>query len=180
MIGLCQWSILVVAALVAAVIDIRKGLIPNYLTAPLFFSGLIWSAFKGGFLGVGDALAACLVLALPYVLLFLFAGGGAGDAKMMGAIGTWVGLSEGVIVLLFVSVAALFLALLTSIYKKQLKNIFIKIFVDIHSFFVYLLSGRIKEFFRKQKPSEQHDKLTMPYGLAIFIGVCSSGVYFLI
>ncbi|MHC4131234.1 MAG: prepilin peptidase [Planctomycetota bacterium] len=180
MTGLFQWSVLLLAALTGVAFDIRKGIIPNYLTAPLFVSGLIWSVYKGGVLGAGDALAACVVLALPYVLLFLFAGGGAGDAKMMGAIGTWVGLAEGVIVLLFVSLAALLLALLTCIYKKQLKRIFIKLFVDIHTFFVYILSGSIKELFRKERPREQTNTLTMPYGLAIFVGVCASGVYFLI
>jgi prepilin peptidase CpaA len=180
MVDLCKWCVVLFVALVGAVIDVKKGLIPNYLTAPLFISGLIWSVFKGGFLGLGGALAASLVLALPYVLLFLFAGGGAGDAKLMGAIGTWVGLSEGVIVLFFVSIAALFLALLTSIYKKQLKTIFIKIFVDIHTFFVYLFSGRIKEILRRKEHREKHNELTMPYGIAIFVGVCASGVYFLL
>jgi Flp pilus assembly protein protease CpaA len=181
MVDLCQWSVLVCAALVAAAIDIRKGVIPNYLTAPLFVAGLAFSVYKGGFSGLPDALAACLVLALPYVLLFLFAGGGAGDAKMMGAIGTWVGLSEGVIVLLFVSLAALFVALLTAIYKKQLIKILTKIFVDINTFFVYLSIGKIKGSFQSRKKNEQPENiLTMPYGLVIFIGVSVSSIYFLI
>ena len=35
--------------------------------------------------------SGALLLGIPFVILFLIAGGGAGDAKMMAAIGAWVG-----------------------------------------------------------------------------------------
>ena len=38
-------------------------------------------------------------------MLFVFAGGGAGDAKMMGALGAWLGLANGVVALVAVALS---------------------------------------------------------------------------
>ena len=48
------------------------------------------------------------MLALPFVVLFVLASGGAGDAKMMGAIGTWLGVKGGAIALIAVLLAGAF------------------------------------------------------------------------
>jgi prepilin peptidase CpaA len=80
--------------------------IPNLLTAPFFVGGLCFAACLGGFAGLEESIGGCVLTAAPYLILFLWAGGGAGDAKMMGAIGAWVGLAGGAIVLLCVALAA--------------------------------------------------------------------------
>jgi len=45
-----------------------------------------------------------LLLGIPYFLLFAFAGGGAGDAKIMAALGAWVGWHNGIAVVVGVSI----------------------------------------------------------------------------
>ena len=67
-----------------------------------------------------DALAACVMLALPYVVLFVFAGGGAGDAKLMGAIGTWLGLVNGVVALAAVAASGILLAVAFALARRRL------------------------------------------------------------
>ena len=94
-----QWGVVIGASLFAVVSDIRQRRIPNALTFPLLAVGLIWAACFGGLAGLLEALGACALLALPYVLLFIFVGGGAGDAKLMGAIGAWLGLRYGLVAL---------------------------------------------------------------------------------
>ena len=81
-----QWGVIISASLVAASCDMRSRRIPNTLTFPLFLCGLVWALVHGGLSGLGEAFGACFILALPYILLFVFANGGAGDAKLMGAI----------------------------------------------------------------------------------------------
>ena len=85
-----QWAVAAGAALTAAVIDVRQRRIPNALTLPLLVMGLLYALMYKGLGGAAESMIACVAVALPYVLLFAFAGGGAGDAKMMGAIGAWL------------------------------------------------------------------------------------------
>lgn len=107
-----QWGTVIGASLAAAVIDLRSQRIPNVLTIPLFFSGLLQAALWGGGPAILDSLLAACVLMLPYVLLFVFAGGGAGDAKLMGGIGAWLGLMKGALALGAVSVTGILFAFL--------------------------------------------------------------------
>ena len=97
-----QWGVVIVASLVAALWDVRTRRIPNKLTGSLLVSGIAWHAWVGGLPGVGDSLLGCFVASLPFLVLFLYAGGGAGDAKMMGAVGAWLGLAQGVVALVAV------------------------------------------------------------------------------
>ncbi|MHC5073527.1 MAG: hypothetical protein ACYTFE_01725, partial [Planctomycetota bacterium] len=125
--------------------------------------------------------AASIILALPYIVLFLLAGGGAGDAKMMSAIGAWVALKQGIVVLVFVSVASIFFGILTAFFKKRLKEVFANVYIGVYTFFVILFSGKSKEYLRKdsqiKKPQGQ---VAMPFGVSIFAGVCAAGGYVLL
>jgi Flp pilus assembly protein protease CpaA len=175
------WCVVVIASLIGAITDIRKGLIPNILTIPLFFGGLIWATFQGGFSGLGFAFAGSIILALPYIILFLAAGGGAGDAKMMGAIGAWVGFEQGIMVLLFVAIASIFFGILTAFFKKRLKEVFANLYIGVYTFFIVLFSGKSKEYLGKDShPEKPQGQVAMPFGVSIFAGVCAAGGYWLL
>ena len=97
-----SWGVPIAAALVAACLDVRCRRIPNLLTGPLLLAGIAWGIATNGpsypFIGL-------LVAGLPYVLLWLVGGGGAGDAKLMMAIGAWVGPWGALVTVLAVAVA---------------------------------------------------------------------------
>jgi len=65
--------------------------------------GLTVALAVGGIRGLGSAIAGCVVCALPYVLLFVYAGGGAGGVRLVGAVGSWVGLDVGVVAFVWVA-----------------------------------------------------------------------------
>ncbi len=176
-----QWAVVIGAALFAAASDLRTRRIPNLLTGPLFAAGLLWATWNHGLAGLGDAVIASVLLAGPYVLLFAFAGGGAGDAKLMGAIGAWLGVMAGLMVLVSVLLAGVILAVGFALAKRRFKVVLVNLARAAHEVTVVVFSI----FVRKKvtgSPSLMpriQDLQTMPYGLAIFSGVCiaAGGVF---
>ena len=171
-----QWGVVLGASLAAAILDTRNHRIPNGLTVPLAVAGLLYGLCCAGLGGLGEASAACVLVALPYVLLFVFAGGGAGDAKMMGAIGAWLGVPAGVVVLVSVAVTGGVLGLLTLAARGQLTPALHRIGASSYVMLIALCSGRKGWEIVKPEPDAPAQvvdrRLTMPYGPAIFIGVC--------
>lgn len=171
-----QWGAVIGASLVAAYSDLRTRRIPNALTIPLLTVGLLWAAWTGGLSGLAEAAAACILLAIPYVLLFLFAGGGAGDAKLMGSIGVWLGLRQGIVVLFCIATAGILLAIVKAIAKKRLKFVATSVFVSVYTFMLSLRSYKMPRPVSNLTDIEQSVSLDIPYGVAICAGVCGGGL----
>ncbi len=173
-----QWGVVLGASLAAAVLDIRSRRIPNTLTAPLAVTGLMYALSSGGSGSLGEAVGGCIVAALPYVLLFVFAGGGAGDAKMMGALGAWLGLPASVVVLVAVAVTGGALGLLNLATHRQLSAGLRRVGASFYVILIALCSGRRGWELVKpdlEEPAGRADvqgTTAMPYGPSIFIGVC--------
>jgi leader peptidase (prepilin peptidase)/N-methyltransferase len=102
--------------LTAAWIDVRTMLLPDQLTLSLLVAGLLMTAVTSP----ESLLDHCLAAALGYSLLFVTAwtyrrlrgrdGLGLGDAKLLGALGAWLGLADLPIVLLLSSCIGLLAA----------------------------------------------------------------------
>ena len=77
--------------LCAAVIDVRTRKIPNWLTAPFCIAGIAFNLIWHGWVGLQDSLLGFAAgFAIMFALL-LIKGGGAGDLKLMAALGAWLG-----------------------------------------------------------------------------------------
>ena len=83
-------------AVVAAYIDGKELRVPNKLTFPMIVAGWIYSAFQYGFngegwyMGLAWSLAGTAVGVMTLLPAYSIGGMGAGDVKMMAAIGAWV------------------------------------------------------------------------------------------
>src|SRR5215831_2093668 len=71
--------------------DLRSGLIPNRLTFPAIGLALIAHAWLGGFQGILFSMAGLGTGFGLFILLYVAGGMGAGDVKLMGAVGAIVG-----------------------------------------------------------------------------------------
>jgi prepilin peptidase CpaA len=113
-------SAVVAVSAAAAVIDLRTGRIPNPLTAGVAAGGLALAAC-----GVtGHSLAAALLGgALGFVLMtpgHVLGGTGAGDVKLLAALGTWLGPGGVLMAFLYSAIAGGGLALAHAIHRKRL------------------------------------------------------------
>ncbi|MBO9541307.1 prepilin peptidase [bacterium] len=121
------WGLIPVL-LVAVYTDWRWHRIYNWLTFPAFFAGLILSVIMGGVPGLLSSLAGAGIALVVFLFLYLFAKMGAGDLKLMVAIGAWIGypliLTALVDVALAGGVISLLFALRYGALKKVLRNIY--------------------------------------------------------
>ncbi len=170
-----QWGVIIGASLGGAVIDIRTRRIPNWLCGPLFLGGLIWSAWQKGAYGAAEGFAAGVVMAFPFVLLFMLAGGGAGDAKLTAAIGCWLSIKEALIALACIGIAGGILGIIVALYKRRLKMVFAKMTLPVWDWVAAMLGmANMKQAINTTRAIEG-ERLTVPYGVAIFVGVCAAG-----
>ena len=164
-----QWGTVLGASLVATCSDLRTRRIPNALTLPLFAAGIAQAAMFRGWTGLLDSLVASCVLALPYVLLFALAEGGAGDAKLMGAIGAWLGLFKGGLTLAFVSLSGVALALLVAHTRKDLRRVSQWLSTTVQSLALRVSLHRLPTR-ADLEPSGSPESSKMAYGPAIGLG----------
>lgn len=84
-------AVLVPAAIVASWCDYRSHRIPNWLNAGLAAAGLTAQAAFGGWDGFVHGLGGLGVGLGCLAVLWAMKGMGAGDVKLMAAVGTWLG-----------------------------------------------------------------------------------------
>jgi prepilin peptidase CpaA len=90
-------SLLCCGMIIAASWDLKTGKIPNLLTFPLMLAGLTYHSALTGLSGLAFSACGLFVGIGILVIPYLLGGMGAGDAKLMGAVGSIVG-SKGVII----------------------------------------------------------------------------------
>ena len=172
---LIQWGAVLCTSLVAALWDIRTRRIPNKLTFPFLLAGLVWSTYISGAWGFLEAFAAALLLSIPFLVLYAFAGGGAGDVKLMAGLGAWLGLSTGFTALIFIILSGGVMGCMFAAYKGQLRPIFARIRELGRAMVATLLFNKGKGFSGAAEVwVDPKSMVYMPYGFAIFCGVCLS------
>ncbi len=164
-----QWTVLLSATLVATVTDLRARRIPNLLTGLLFVTGLGHAWYAGGGMGLLDGGIAAVLLALPYIVLFVFAGGGAGDAKLMAGVGAWLGLSYGLPALVLTCVSGAVMAMVVAYRSGRLAAVLAETRKFAEGAGPLVAVGQVRAAAGHLPTPE--NKQTMPYGPAILSGV---------
>lgn len=86
-----QLLLVSVIILIAAVTDLRTRKIPNWLTLSAVPVGLVLGFVFGGLTGLAYSFGAMLLALLIYFPLYALRAMGAGDAKLMAAVATFIG-----------------------------------------------------------------------------------------
>jgi prepilin peptidase CpaA len=83
-------SVVLLASVVAAVMDVWKFKVYNALTIPLFLTGLAYHGASGGIHGLQGSLMGALFGFAVLIVMYAMGGMGAGDVKLMAAVGAWL------------------------------------------------------------------------------------------
>ena len=78
------------AVFIAAIIDIWKYKVHNLLTVPLFLSGVAYHCVVAGGAGLMDSLLGALFGMGVLIVFYAMGGVGAGDVKLLAAVGAWL------------------------------------------------------------------------------------------
>jgi prepilin peptidase CpaA len=107
-------------ASLSSIDDVRQRRIPNRITFPAIAVGLAAHTLGGGWSGLGDAALAGLIAGGVFLIFYLAGGMGAGDVKLMIAIGCLAGLPSVKVVVVATALGAAVFALVVSVRQGRL------------------------------------------------------------
>jgi len=105
---------------IGSITDVRERRIPNLVTGPVIAAGLMLHAICGGWRGLGDSALAGAIAGGIFLIFFLAGGMGAGDVKLMAAVGCFAGTSALPLVVIATAIAGGVFALAIGIYNRRL------------------------------------------------------------
>ena len=161
--------ILIVLLTLSVITDIKWKKIPNALTFPVMIFGLMAHGFKSGVSGLIYSIEGLLLGIALLILFYIMGMMGAGDVKLLGAVGSILG-SAGVFkAFLFTAIVGGSYALVLLAYNGHLAG-FIKRFA---------LSVKLSLMTRGPTliPNENKKSPILCYGIAIAIGTSLSMVF---
>lgn len=108
--------------LICSIYDIKKRTIPNILVIIIFFIGIIYSVL---FSSLNSAMFGVIIPSLPLLVLkSKIKHIGAGDIKLISAIGAWSGWLLNIFIFAFACICSLIYALVCLfLLRKQLKSV---------------------------------------------------------
>jgi prepilin peptidase CpaA len=164
-------TVVLIASLALAFIDVCKYKIYNVFTYPLLLAGLVYHAVVGGTPDLADSLLGTLLgfgILLPFYVL---GGMGGGDVKLMAAVGAWLGLPLTFLVFLTSSLAAGFYALLLVIGYGRVHETWLN--MQIAWFRVQALGRHLGADDRIETEVEQPDRgrRIIPFAAMVAFGV---------
>ncbi len=156
-------------ALIAGWTDWRSRRIPNWLTVPGLLVGMSVNTLLGGWGGLKTSLLGAglgLLLLLPFVFLRSL---GAGDWKLAGALGAFVGWEMLVNLLMGSILVAGVMALALVIYKRRFRQTLRNIWGLLASMLTFRMPGAAVSL-------DNPESLKVPYGVALALTTLLFGV----
>jgi prepilin signal peptidase PulO-like enzyme (type II secretory pathway) len=150
-----RMALMVAAAGVAVVTDVRVRRIPNALTLPVAVAGLSIGAISGGIGGLMVAIAGCVAGGLLFLVPVAKLGWGMGDLKLAAALGAVGGPLFTLWMVLYAMIAGGVFALLWLTRQGQLSRV----------------AGGMQRDLRAGQVPRARSGLSIPYAVPIAAGV---------
>jgi prepilin peptidase CpaA len=157
--------LLLTLVLVAAVYDVRYRRIPNWLTAGGVLAGLAMNTFWG-WPGMRHSLTGFAVAFGIYVVLYALRAMGAGDVKLMAAIGAMVGWQNWFGIFVLSALVGGVMALILIVAKKR----FLKTFWNVGFILSEMKRGKPAYLGREELDVKHPKAVGLPHGAVIAVG----------
>ena len=151
-------------AIAAAVIDVQQHRIPNWLTYPAIVMGLLLRVCFFGRHGLLTAVGGCLLAGGIVFVFYAVRAMGAGDLKLLAALGAIVGPHYVVTILLTTAIAGGVFALIYVAYRGRIRSTF----SNVGTVMKFHVTGGLQT--HPELNLDNPEALRMPYGLAIAAG----------
>jgi prepilin peptidase CpaA len=156
-----MWIGAMLVGLTAGWIDWRTRRIPNWLTVSGALMGIAIHTFQSGTHGLNTALQGMILALISLLPMVLVRAMGAGDWKLMAALGAIL----GPVMMLFVLVGAIFvsgiMAMVMVVRAQRVKETFTNIYVLVQGFLSFGL--RTNPVISLDNP----DLIKLPFGIAV-------------
>jgi prepilin peptidase CpaA len=148
----------------SAVYDVASRRIPNFLTLPALACGLVLHAFLGGWRQAATAALGALLCGFVFLVFYLAGGMGAGDVKLIAAVGCLAGFSRIAPLLVFTGLAGGVMALGLALARGQLTT-------TLENMFALAMHHRTMGLAPHPEFNVGNEQtLRLPYALAITAG----------
>lgn len=151
-------------ALLGAISDLRTRRIPNRLTGPAILAGILMHFALNGWRGLGSAAAAGAVAGAIFLVFFIAGGMGAGDVKLMTAVGCMAGLHSIAEILIMTSLVGGVFAVAVAIVRGRLRSTLTNVMVLA----VHHRTAGLEP--HPELNVANSSTLRLPYGIAIAVG----------
>jgi prepilin peptidase CpaA len=163
------WSyqvMLIIMVAIAAGFDVKYRRIPNWLVVTGLVWGIAMNVFLFGWPGLKTSLIGIGIAFVIYFPLFMLRGMGAGDVKLMMAIGALVGPANWFLIFMITGILGGVIALLLLAWRKRLRHTLSNVFLIVGE----LLSFRAPYMADKDLDVHSPKAITMPHGATIAAG----------
>jgi prepilin peptidase CpaA len=109
-------------AFIGSVFDVKSRRVPNFLTGPSILFGLLLHLSLGGWRAMGISALAGLICGLVFLIFYLAGGMGAGDVKLITAVGCICGLHNIASLLALTGIAGGVMAVGLALSRGRLKE----------------------------------------------------------
>lgn len=113
------FTVVLAVLAISVFFDLRFRRIPNWLTFPAMVAGLLFNTYVGGVPGLLLSLGGLLIGFGVFIAFYMLGGMGAGDVKLMAAIGSLLGPKDVLYVALYTAIAGGVYAILLMVARKS-------------------------------------------------------------
>ena len=150
--------------------DLKERKIPNKITFTGILIGILFNIITGGWTGLLQSLLGMFAGLAIFFLPFVMGGMGAGDVKLMGAIGALMGWEFSVMTALYSAIVGGVMVLIHLLYTGKLRETLKKMLYSLINLLLQFVSrlGYNETVYKKfSKNGNDYKKVYIPYGVAI-------------
>lgn len=165
------YGCLIIVLMISSATDLRHRKIPNLLTFPTIVIALISYSFVGGMEGFLFSLYGLAAGFILFFVPFIMGGMGAGDVKLMCAVGAVIGFSHILGSILFIAIVGGLMSVVAIVLRRSFKRTILNIFNAC----LFMGIKQNNSFKATQKSELVREGI--PFGIAISGGVFLYFIY---